>query len=197
MDGSFTLLIASSNPLLTSEIESKAVTDFHWRTKIAPTFRIALAEIRNLTFDCAIIDRDLDGGDGIVIAPIVKERNHQCRTVLINDHQRWATTEAAKVLGFDAVLDRNLHIDDLIAEIALLRSYPSVAAPGIIDLLTFREREILSDLATGKRTGEIATLRSISEATVKTHLTSIYRKLKVRNRVEAITFLNKTNRRAR
>jgi two-component system nitrate/nitrite response regulator NarL len=191
MDGSFTLLIASSNDLLTSEIESKVVAEFHWRTKIAPTFRIALAEIRIRAFDCAIIDRDLDGGDGIVIAPIVKERNHQCRTVLLNDHQRWATTEAAKVLGFDAVLDRNLQIADLMAEISLLQSRKPDMNSGLIELLTHREREILSYIATGRRTNEIAMLRSISEATVKSHLNSIYRKLNVRNRVEAITLLNK------
>jgi DNA-binding NarL/FixJ family response regulator len=191
MDGSFTLLIASSNALLTSEIESFVRNEFHWRAKSAPTFRIALAEIRNQIFDGAIIDRDLDGGDGIVIAPIVKERNSRCRTVLINGHSRWATTEAAKVLGFDAVLDRNLRVTDLIATISQPQSSEEANEAGAIGLLSIREREILNDIATGKRTSEIANLRSISEATVKTHLTSIYRKLNVRNRVEAISLLNK------
>ena len=191
MDGSFSLLIASSNALLVSEIESFVATEFHWKAKSAPTFRIALAEIRNQIFDGAIIDRDLDGGDGIVIAPIVKERNSRCRTILINGHSRWATTEAAKVLGFDAVLDRNLRIADLIANISRPHSGEEANDAGVIGLLSIREREILNDIATGKRTSEIADVRSISEATVKTHLASIYRKLNVRNRVEAIALLNK------
>ena len=49
-----------------------------------------------------------------------------------------------------------------------------------------REREILKDISTGKRTLEIAATRHISEGTIKSHLSSIYRKLGVRNRVEAI-----------
>jgi DNA-binding NarL/FixJ family response regulator len=45
------------------------------------------------------------------------------------------------------------------------------------------------DIATGATTREIAMKRHNSEATVKSHLTSIYRKLDVRNRVEAIAAL--------
>lgn len=56
--------------------------------------------------------------------------------------------------------------------------------------LTTTEREILSDIATGATTFEIARSRHNSEATIKTHLTAIYRKLQVRNRVEAIAKLN-------
>lgn len=58
-----------------------------------------------------------------------------------------------------------------------------------IHLLSIREREILMDIATGATTREIAMKRHNSEATVKSHLTSIYRKLDVRNRVEAIAAL--------
>jgi DNA-binding CsgD family transcriptional regulator len=59
-----------------------------------------------------------------------------------------------------------------------------------IHLLSIREREILMDIATGATTREIAMKRHNSEATVKSHLTSIYRKLDVRNRVEAIAALH-------
>ena len=55
--------------------------------------------------------------------------------------------------------------------------------------LTEAEREILNLISTGATTQEIARARHNSEATVKTHLTSIYRKLEVRNRVEAVAFL--------
>lgn len=58
-----------------------------------------------------------------------------------------------------------------------------------LHLLTLREREILSDIATGATTEEIARKRHNSVATIKSHLTSIYRKLEVRNRVEAIAKL--------
>jgi len=52
--------------------------------------------------------------------------------------------------------------------------------------LTEREREVLDILVTGVRTNEIATRLDISERTVKAHLASIYQKLGVTSRAEAI-----------
>lgn len=52
--------------------------------------------------------------------------------------------------------------------------------------LTHREEEALQALGTGKTDAEIASEMGISINTLKTHLKSLYRKLEVRNRVEAI-----------
>jgi DNA-binding NarL/FixJ family response regulator len=54
--------------------------------------------------------------------------------------------------------------------------------------LTETESSVLSDLIKGLTTSEIARGRHNSQATIKSHLTSIYRKLGVRNRVEAVTW---------
>jgi DNA-binding NarL/FixJ family response regulator len=52
-------------------------------------------------------------------------------------------------------------------------------------LLTLREREILRAVTEGKGNKEIADNLNISTETVKSHVKTIYRKLNVRNRVEA------------
>jgi len=52
--------------------------------------------------------------------------------------------------------------------------------------LSPRELEVLTILATGKSTKEIARQLYLSEATIKTHLASIYRKLEVSNRISAV-----------
>lgn len=54
--------------------------------------------------------------------------------------------------------------------------------------LTPRERDVLECLATGARTREIARELEISEPTVKRHLTNMYRKLGVTNRVGAVAW---------
>ncbi|MGW8226537.1 MAG: response regulator [Anaerolineales bacterium] len=59
--------------------------------------------------------------------------------------------------------------------------------PGIGFDLSTREREILALLVKGSSNNEISTQLSISLATVKFHLTSIFTKLGARNRVEAAT----------
>lgn len=52
-------------------------------------------------------------------------------------------------------------------------------------LLTKREKEIIAEVSQGLCDKEIAAKIIISPATVKTHVKNIYRKLGVRNRVEA------------
>jgi DNA-binding NarL/FixJ family response regulator len=59
------------------------------------------------------------------------------------------------------------------------------AADGIADKLTDREREILLQIATGASNAEIAETLFIGEATVRTHLSSLFAKLGVVNRVNA------------
>jgi DNA-binding NarL/FixJ family response regulator len=56
-----------------------------------------------------------------------------------------------------------------------------------LSALTTRERDVLRRAASGARTRQIAADLGIAEATVKRHLTNIYRKLGVENRVEAAT----------
>ncbi len=54
-----------------------------------------------------------------------------------------------------------------------------------VDHLTTRERDILRLLADGLSDRDIATALTISKRTVESHVSSILRKLDVRNRAEA------------
>lgn len=56
------------------------------------------------------------------------------------------------------------------------------------ELLTRREREILSLLEHGATNAAMARAMSVSEHTIKTHLYNIYKKIDVANRVEAINW---------
>jgi DNA-binding NarL/FixJ family response regulator len=56
--------------------------------------------------------------------------------------------------------------------------------PEIVSLLSQREREVLRHAAAGLGNKEVATRLSISEATVKVHLTHIFQKLGLRGRGE-------------
>src|SRR5262245_9555286 len=58
--------------------------------------------------------------------------------------------------------------------------------PPSLQSLTGREREILTLLASGLSNAELGARLYLSEPTIKTHLSSIFRKLRVRDRVQAV-----------
>ena len=59
-------------------------------------------------------------------------------------------------------------------------------APPALSSLTGREREILTLLASGLSNAELGARLYLSGPTIKTHLSSIFRKLEVRDRVQAV-----------
>lgn len=76
----------------------------------------------------------------------------------------------------------------------LLDAFPSVGesrserprTAGLVDQLSERELEILQHVAQGKTNKEIARQLIVSPGTIKAHTASIYRKLDVANRTEAV-----------
>ena len=62
---------------------------------------------------------------------------------------------------------------------------------GRLKELTERELQVLGELAKGKNNQEIATSLSLSEATVKTHLSNLLAKLHLRDRVQGVLFAHR------
>jgi DNA-binding CsgD family transcriptional regulator len=62
------------------------------------------------------------------------------------------------------------------------------APAGRGDRLTAREQEVLGLLAAGNTTADIAARLGVAPATVKTHLTSVYKKISATNRVQAARY---------
>ena len=58
--------------------------------------------------------------------------------------------------------------------------------------LSRRELEVLTEIRAGKTNKSIADSLNICEGTVKLHANSIYRKLGVKNRVQAVNYFFKT-----
>ena len=71
---------------------------------------------------------------------------------------------------------------------ATLSILPPASAKSLADELTDREREVLSLLAQGLNTQDIARSLSISSSTVRNHVQNILNKLQVHSRLEAVAY---------
>jgi DNA-binding NarL/FixJ family response regulator len=80
----------------------------------------------------------------------------------------------------------------LIAEFAARIAVPAPPPPA--DGLTPREGEIADLVATGRSNDEIAAMLTISSATVKTHITRILAKLKLRDRAQLVVWAYESGR---
>ena len=96
------------------------------------------------------------------------------------------------IAGVAAVAGGGAWFDPSVAP-RVLTTYRSRVAPARrearrLDELTEREHDVLRLLSRGSSNGEIATALHVSEATVKTHVGSIFMKLDVRDRAAAIVY---------
>lgn len=96
-----------------------------------------------------------------------------------------------------AIADGGISIDQAVAGtvLAALRAMPATttdrAAAGL-DYLTPREREVLSQMALGLSNSEIAERWTLSETTVKTHVSRVIMKTGSRDRAQAIVLAYQT-----
>ena len=74
---------------------------------------------------------------------------------------------------------------------AYRRAAPRAPDSGVLDLLTPRERDVLTEVGRGATNAEVAAALHVSEATVKSHLGHVLVKLGLRDRAAAIVFAHR------
>ncbi|MGH9282355.1 MAG: response regulator [Acidimicrobiales bacterium] len=152
--------------------------------------------------DIALMDVSLIGMGGIEATRRIVAEHPSTRVLVLTMHDDPETVRDAIAAGASGFLPKNVNRRDLAGAIRAVAAgggflHPSVtrpflkafgelreAQPGIG--LTERERDVLEQLATGKSTKEIARVLFVGEETVKTHLSSVYQKLGVSDRVQAV-----------
>lgn len=156
----------------------------------------AFAQIAHKSPDGVVLDINLPDGSGLDIVQWIRKHSTEIAIVILTFSDEESQLIAAMRAGASAFVTKSAPINELISLIRSALELPkNFSATGIAGalkssesakLLTPRELGILSTLALPGTNRELAKSLHISEATFKTHLASIYRKLGVANRLAAL-----------
>lgn len=133
----------------------------------------------------------------------IPELSRQTIVVVLTADERVEIGLTALRLGARAIVQKRFAIETLLTAIqavvdGLVWMPPAMQAALVgqdgpaAKRLTPRESEIVRCVAVGMRNAEVAARLSLSESTVKTHLTNIFQKLAIRDRIELTRYAIKT-----
>jgi DNA-binding NarL/FixJ family response regulator len=130
----------------------------------------------------------LGGASGADVAE--RLRAHSARTrVLLLSGAGTISVAAARAVGASGFVPKSWSAGDIARAVRTVALGGEVfeadlSEPGVV--LSDREREVLAGVAAGHTNREIAAQLYLSPHTVKEHTSTLYRKLEVRNRAEAV-----------
>jgi len=156
-----------------------------------------------------LMDVRMPGVDGIEATERIVRSGSRARIIILTTHDLDEYVLAALRAGASGFLLKDVRPPELVESIRVVARGDALLAPsvtrrlldrfadvlddgpdkhGLMDDLTEREVEVLRLVALALSNGEIAARLFLTEATVKTHVSSILRKLDLRDRVQAVVF---------
>jgi DNA-binding NarL/FixJ family response regulator len=163
--------------------------------------------------DVILMDIRMPVLDGVQTTRRLVENGSDAKVLILTTFDLDEYVHAAIRAGASGFLLKDVRPSDLMQAIEIIAAGDALLAPSVtrrlltrfattlpagaqdhaaLSELTARETEILRLLAGGLSNAEIATSLMISEATVKTHISSILRKLRLRDRVQAVILAYET-----
>lgn len=152
----------------------------------------AIALVRKFQPDVCIMDIEMPGKSGLEAAEELKGQD--CKVIILTTFARLGYFQRAIKAGVSGYLLKDSPSEELASSIRSVMTGRRIYAPELMvgvygeeNPLTDREKEVLELVADGKNTKEIADQLSIKAGTVRNYISTIFDKLDVKNRIEAIT----------
>jgi DNA-binding NarL/FixJ family response regulator len=150
--------------------------------------------------DVVLLDLRMPGADGVEALRGLRERDNRARVLVITSFPEPAAVLPAVRAGAAGYVYKDVDPPALAAAIRAVHAghvllHPDVArllaagdaAPAGVRL-TAREHQVLAEIAHGRSNREIARALTLSEKTVKTHVSAILTKLGVQDRTQAALY---------
>jgi len=156
----------------------------------------ALAMLNQYKPEITLVDINLGASSGIELIEQAIASKSGSKFIVVTMHDDTATLETAKKAGATAFVTKSAPVESLIEVIEKIAAGINgffkageikTSIPKKDFQLTARELEVLALLPTGATASAIGSMLFLSEATVKTHLANIYRKLCASNRAQAVS----------
>lgn len=198
------LLIVEDDRLLLEQLMRATTGSAGWSVLPAGSIAAARAQLNQKKFDAVFLDLGLPDGDGVSLIAELRRANPACEILVITvfaDEKRVIRSLAAGASGYILKSDLTEYAHRLVSIIeaggspvspAIARSLINRFRPSHTEVvnssgtLSQRESEVLNLCAKGLRYTEIGEVLGVSTHTVNTHLKSVYRKLMVHSRGEAV-----------
>jgi DNA-binding NarL/FixJ family response regulator len=167
------------------------LTEQPWVERCLParTGAEALELTRAFRPDVALVDLFLADESGAELCESIRQASPSTKVLLISGSGRMSP-HAARAAGASGFVPKHLDAKDVVDAVHRvglgLTLFPVAADQHQPSLLTDREREVLDLIAEGATNREIAQKLYLSPHTVKEHTSVLYRKLRARNRAEAV-----------
>jgi DNA-binding NarL/FixJ family response regulator len=199
------VLIVDDHPTLRAGLRALLATDERLRVVAeASTGAGAITAVASSSPDVVLMDVQMPGVDGVEATRRIVDAAPHVAVVVLTMHEDDATVFAALRAGARGYLLKGASRAELLRAIhaaaageALFgpaiarrmmayfgRPAPSAAPP--FPELTVREREILELIAAGRANADIADTLGVAPKTVRNHVSTVFAKLQVRDRAEAI-----------
>ncbi len=156
--------------------------------------------------DVVLLDINMPEMNGIEAARLIRQRQPDMAIIILTIHDDEEYVCELINAGVSGYLLKDVSSDALVESISRVCAGECVFHPAVTQKmlgefrrmagseagqrphLTTREQEVLEHVARGQSNREIARLLYISEKTVKNHLTSIFRKISVDDRTQAVLY---------
>ena len=194
-----TLVIADDHPVVRHGLRSifEASSGFAVLGEAADGVE-AVELVTRLDPDVVLMDLRMPGGGGVQAIAELSRREARARVLVLTTYDTDSDTLPAIEAGATGYLLKDAPRDDLFGAVRAAAAGRTVLSPDIAarlvsrvrapgnDTLSSRERDVLRLVAKGSSNREIAAVLFVSEATVKSHLTHIYGKLRAKDRAAAV-----------